>query len=149
VTSFGIAAEVLPREFTEVLLSSPDWHGNPRRPNFVRRGERVSFVEGVDVTPEVVVVVIAVFVSGGALGAAGTLLGQWIMRKIQEEGDSRRVADPELGLLQDEVTQLARKVHRIDARLDFTEQLLGGALPVARPEPPALQEGEASDVPDA
>lgn len=96
--------------------------------------------------PEIVVGIIAVFVSGGALGAAGTLLGQWVMRKIQGEEDARRIAAPEYDLLRGEVTELSHKLHKIDARLDFTEQLLGGALPVARPEPPALEEAAESGL---
>ena len=95
--------------------------------------------------PEIVVGIIAVFVSGGALGAAGTLLGQWVLRKVQGEEESRRVAAPEYDLLRGEVSELSRKLHMIDARLDFTEQLLGGQLPVARPEPPSLDDGLSSD----
>ena len=84
-------------------------------------------------TPEIVVGLIAVFISGGALGAAGTLLGQWVLQKIQGETPINAVGSGDIELLRGDVTELARKLQQVDVRLDFTEQLLGGALPLSRP----------------
>jgi hypothetical protein len=85
------------------------------------------------VTPEIVVGLIAVFISGGALGAAGTLLGQWVLKKIGSESPERVLGSGDLDLLRGDLADLARKLQQVDVRLDFTEQLLGGALPLSRP----------------
>ena len=89
-------------------------------------------------TPEVVVGIIAVFVSGGALGAAGTLLGQWVLRKIQVEEPKRSLSEADLDLLRGDFDELTKKVHMIDVRLDFSEQLLGGSSPLAPPPDESL-----------
>ncbi len=100
-------------------------------------------------SPEVWVVVGAVFVCGGAIGTAGTLLAQWVMRKVSRPVATPRVADPgELEMLKADVAELGRHLRNLDDRLDFTEQLLGGAVPTTRP-PARLEErgtddGEAS-----
>lgn len=94
-------------------------------------------------TPEIIVGIIAVFISGGALGAAGALLGQWVLKKVQgETPQQRRLESGDLDLLRNDLAELSRKVHQVDVRLDFTEQLLGGALALSQPaleaeEPPA------------
>ena len=97
---------------------------------------------------EVIIAVLAIFVSGGAMGAAGTLLGQWVLKKISAP-PPRHVSsvDPrELKLLKGEVADMAVRLHSVDARLDFTEQLLGGALlGSAAPEPlPPPEAGQSS-----
>jgi hypothetical protein len=97
------------------------------------------------VSPEIIVTIVAVFVSGGALGAAGTLLGQWILRKMQGPEADRRLSPGDIDLLRRDVHELANKVHSIDVRLDFTEQLIGGALPTSRPAS-ALESGETDDT---
>lgn len=82
--------------------------------------------------PEVWVALVAVFVSGGAIGAVGTLLAQWIIRGASpppRPGLNRA----ERNLLREEVAELHRHLRNMDARLDFTERLLDGALPVAPP----------------
>ena len=84
-------------------------------------------------TPEIIVGLIAVFVSGGALGAAGTLLGQWVLKKVQGETPPKALGSGDFELLRGDVAELSRKMHQVDVRLDFTEQLLGGALPLSRP----------------
>jgi hypothetical protein len=86
------------------------------------------------------VALLAVFVSGGAVGTAGTLLAQWLLRRF----DAPSSAEPgrgatEVDLLRSEVAELGRQLRNLDARLDFTERLLDGALPSA-PAPPRLQE---------
>lgn len=101
--------------------------------------------------PEIWVGVAAVFVAGGAIGSAGTLLAQWLLRKIDGEGSPRRALEAaEVDVLRNEVAELGRKVRNLDGRLDFTEQLLGGALPLT-PAPSRFferDEEEESD-PDA
>ncbi len=84
---------------------------------------------------EIIIVVLATFVSGGAMGATGMLLCQWVVRKMSPPPQYRLglmdVRDVE-GMKAD-VADLALRLHSVDARLDFTEQLLGGALSGARP----------------
>ena len=52
--------------------------------------------------------------------------------------------DPERAVLRSEVAELGRQMRNLDARLDFTEQLLGGALPLA-PPPARLPEKPPAD----
>ncbi len=95
--------------------------------------------------PEVWVVMGAVFVCGGAVGAAGTLLAQWVVRKVSRPAALLRKADPgELELLKAEISEMGRYVRNLDARLDFTEQLLGGAVPTTS-HPPRLEDPESGD----
>jgi len=96
------------------------------------------------VTPELILAFIAVFVSGGALGAAGTMLGQWVLKKVQGETPVKTLGSGDLDLLRGDVAELSRKLQQVDVRLDFTEQLLGGALPLSRPvlEPPPESESD-------
>ncbi len=82
--------------------------------------------------PEVLIGIVAVFVAGGGVGAVGTLLTQWVLRKI--DGPSRppphkTVDRAEVDLLRSEVAEVNRHLYNLDTRLDFTEQLLGGAIP--------------------
>ena len=77
----------------------------------------------------------AVFVSGGAIGAAGTLLAQFLMRKIQG-GYDQRIPGPsrvELEMMRREMTEIAFHLGSVEERLDFTEQLLSGSNPMTRP----------------
>lgn len=87
--------------------------------------------------PEVWIGLAAVFVSGGAIGAAGTLLSQWVVRKVNDNGASAAgsLGDREIAILRMEMTDMSRQLQNLDARLDFQEQLLGGATPVTRPPP--------------
>jgi hypothetical protein len=81
---------------------------------------------------ELVVGLVAAFVSGGAVGSAGTLLAQWIVGKVGGTPPPRRTAvDPEMDVLRSEVAELGRHLRNLDERLDFTERLLDGALPLA------------------
>jgi hypothetical protein len=90
-------------------------------------------------------------VSGGAIGAAGTLMAQWVVRKLG--GDvGVPVSPPSIGgrdleLLRMEVSDLGRQVENMDARLEFQEQLLGGSLQTSAP-PPRLQRGDDSTEED-
>jgi hypothetical protein len=87
-------------------------------------------------SPELVIGLVAVFVSGGAVGTAGTLLAQWILRKFDEPPAPRRtLAAAEVDVLRSEVADLGRHMRNLDARLDFTERLLDGALPLSPPPP--------------
>jgi len=92
--------------------------------------------------PELWVGLAAVFVSGGAIGAAGTLLSQWLIRKMGNDQAPPRVGnDREVALLRAEVADLGRQVRNLDDRLDFQEKLLGGATPTTHP-PPRLEPAE-------
>src|SRR5687767_13948059 len=99
--------------------------------------------------PELWVAIVAVFVSGGAIGAAGTLLPQWLTRRFAVPPSTRdrlEVADVEV--LRSEVADMGRHVRNLDARLDFTERLLDGALLTgAEPSPPDAQPGEGRPGP--
>ncbi len=84
--------------------------------------------------PEMWVALLAVFVSGGAVGTAGTLLSQWLLKRFDTPSPTReRLDGGEVDLLRTEVADLGRHLRNLDARLDFTERLLDGGLPVAPP----------------
>ena len=91
----------------------------------------------------------AVFVCGGAVGTAGTLLSQWVVRKLTGPETAPRPprSDREMELLRSEVTDLSRMVENLDTRLDFQEQLLGGGLPMTQ-GPQRLSEPAPVDPPD-
>ncbi len=92
--------------------------------------------------PELWIGVAAVFISGGAIGSAGTLLAQWLLKKVDSPQDPQRDLEAaERDALRGEVADLHRHLRNMDARLDFTERLLDGALPLA-PPPPRLSEAE-------
>lgn len=98
--------------------------------------------------PEIWVIAAAVFVSGGAAGAAGTLLAQWVVGKIGGRAAPQDSLNPrESALLRAEVAELGLKLENLDARLDFQEQLVGGALQ-ATPPPPRLpaHDGDEGEV---
>jgi hypothetical protein len=84
---------------------------------------------------EVWVALLAVFVSGGAVGTAGTLLAQWLLKRLDGAPASprERLDAAEVDVLRTEVAELGRHLRNLDARLDFTERLLDGALPLAPP----------------
>ena len=86
---------------------------------------------------EIVIVVLAAFVSGGTMGAAGMLLSQSFLRKMSPPPHRRldSVDVREIEVMKADVADIAVRLHSVDARLDFTEQLLGGAL--SGPQPPA------------
>jgi hypothetical protein len=100
--------------------------------------------------PEFWVGLAAVFVCGGAVGTAGTLLSQWVVHKLT--GPERNPMPPfshrEMDLLRSEVADLGRMVENLDARLEFQEQLLGGGLPTTQ-GPPRLSESAPADPADA
>lgn len=104
--------------------------------------------------PEIWVMVAAVFVSGGAIGSMGTLLAQWLLNKVDFDPEPQQgLGAQERRVLRGEVAELHKHLRSMDARLDFTEQLLGGALPLAPPPPrlPALEAppDEAMEVQEA
>jgi hypothetical protein len=93
--------------------------------------------------PEVWVGIAAVFISGGAIGSAGTLLAQWLLRKLEDGPAPQRTLEAvERDALRSEVAELHKHIRNMDARLDFTERLLDGALPLSPPPTrlPALPE---------
>ncbi len=101
--------------------------------------------------PEVWVGAAAVFLSGGAIGSAGTLLAQWILRRLDAgPAPQRNLEAVERNALRSEVAELHKHLRNMDARLDFTEQLLDGALPLAPPPvrmpAPPLRENDPGDI---
>jgi len=94
-------------------------------------------------TPELWVGFAAVFLSGGAIGTAGTLLAQWLVKKVDPSAPSPRQAldAAEMNVLRQEIADMGRHMRNLDARLDFTERLLDGALPI-QPPPGRLDESE-------
>ena len=97
--------------------------------------------------PEVLIVIAAAFISGGAIGSLGTLLAQWILRGVEPGPDQRRRGiDPiERDVLREEVAELHKHLRNMDARLDFTERLLDGAIPMA-PPPARMPAPEIRDL---
>ena len=94
--------------------------------------------------PEILVALAAVFVSGGAVGTAGTLLTQWLLRRFDGVSVNERGVDgSEADALRAELGEMARYLRNLDARLDFTERLLDGALA------PAPTHGTGSERPGA
>jgi hypothetical protein len=84
--------------------------------------------------PEIWIGLVAVFVSGGAIGSAGTLLAQWLLKKLDAAPlPQRSLEAAERTVLRSEVAELHKHLRNMDARLDFTEQLLDGALPLSPP----------------
>jgi hypothetical protein len=77
--------------------------------------------------PEIWVALAAMFVSGGAVGTAGTLLTQWLVRRFDGAPPSRDDGR-QVDALRAELSEMGRYLHDLDARLDFTERLLDGAL---------------------
>ena len=79
--------------------------------------------------PEILVALAAVFVSGGAVGTMGTLLTQWLLRRFDGVPERHGGAgNSETDALRAELSEMARYLRNLDARLDFTERLLDGAL---------------------
>jgi len=105
--------------------------------------------------PEIIMVVLATFVGGGAMGATGMLLSQWVVRKMSPPPQHRSpLMDPrDVDALKADVADLAVRLHSVDALLDFTEQLLRGALSGARPPeslpPVPAPPAQADPEPDA
>lgn len=88
--------------------------------------------------PEIWVTIAAVFISGGAIGSAGTLLAQWLLKKLEAAPPPvRSLEAAERRALRSEVAELHKHLRNMDARLDFTEKLLDGAIPLA-PAPTRL-----------
>ena len=85
--------------------------------------------------PEIILGALAIFLSGGAMGAAGMLLCQWVVGRMSPLSHERlQLADSrDIEAMKADVADLAVRLHSVDARLDFTEQMLGGALPGTRP----------------
>jgi hypothetical protein len=99
--------------------------------------------------PEIWVGIAAVFVSGGAIGSAGTLLAQWLLKKVNMgPAPQQNLEAAERGALRSEVAELHKHLRNMDARLDFTERLLDGALPLA-PPPVRLPAPELADDPSS
>ena len=100
--------------------------------------------------PEIIIGALAIFVSGGAMGAAGMLLCQWVVGRMSPppQGRVRAGASRDIEAMGADVADLSVRLHSIDARLDFTEQLLGGALSGSQP-PESLPPPQKEAAPGA
>ena len=74
------------------------------------------------------------------------LLAQGVLKKVDGDAPSP-LQGPEYRMLRTEVAHLGKQIRNVDARLDFTEQLLGGALPLA-PAPSRLEPAEFEESVD-
>ena len=85
--------------------------------------------------PEIIIGALAIFVSGGAMGAAGILLCQWVVARISPPSQRRSQirGSRDVEAMRADLADLALQLQSVDTRLDFTEQLLGGALSGSRP----------------
>jgi hypothetical protein len=98
--------------------------------------------------PEMLIALVAVFVSGGAVGTAGTLLTQWLLRRFDGPSARDHSAPDDVDTLRAEVSEMSRQVRNLDARLDFTERLLDGALTPSLSAPhPRVTEPEPAELP--
>jgi len=98
--------------------------------------------------PEFWVSLGAVFIAGGAIGSCGTLLAQWLLKKVDVASPPpRALRSPEYDVLRSEVAELGRQMRNVDARLSFSENLLGGALPLA-PAPERIEPLESRMLPE-
>ncbi len=89
------------------------------------------------------IALVSVFVSGGMIGAAGILLAQFFMRRIPGVSATGAPTRTELEGIRRDVTEIAYHLGSMEERLDFTEQLLGGASPTEVPKAVA-RKGETS-----
>jgi hypothetical protein len=93
-------------------------------------------------TLELWIGLIAAFVGGGAIGSTGTLLAQWLLRPVDGQPTPRQALDAaEMEVIRSEIADMGRHMRNLDARLDFTERLLDGAIPLV-PPPGRLDEEE-------
>lgn len=83
--------------------------------------------------PEILIVLVSVFVAGGMIGAAGILLAQFFMRRIPGVSATGAPTRAELEGIRRDVTEIAYHLGSVEERIDFTEQLLGGATPTEVP----------------
>ena len=100
---------------------------------WIERAPSLQSQDGLTWAQKFGVSLVAVFVAGGAIGSAGTLLTQWILSKVDLAPPQGELGAPEYGVMRKEIAELGRQMRNGDARLDFTELLLGGALPLAPP----------------
>ena len=83
--------------------------------------------------PEILIVLVSVFVTGGMIGAAGILLAPFFMRRIPGVSATGAPTRAELEGIRRDVTEIAYHLGSVEERLDFAEQLLGGATPTEVP----------------
>ena len=84
--------------------------------------------------PEILILLVSVFVTGGMIGAAGILLAQFFMRRIPGVSATGAPSRAELEGIRRDVTEIAYHLGSVEERLDFAEQLLGGATPTEVPK---------------
>lgn len=82
---------------------------------------------------------VVAFLAGGGLGTSGVLLLQWLVGRFDPDDRRAKEQARELAGLRNELRELDGQLSNVDARLDFTEKLLGGALSVP-PAPARLRE---------
>ena len=108
---------------------------NESRAGASSRGAGAGFLErgGMGMEPEILIVLVSVFVTGGMIGAAGILLAQFFMRRIPGVSATGAPTRAELEGIRRDVTEIAYHLGSVEERLDFAEQLLGGATPTEVP----------------
>ena len=80
--------------------------------------------------PEVAIGILAVFISGGALGVGTTLFCQWAHRKLTwNPYRPGALEDPERSMLRSDLADLSRTVGDLQDRMEFQERLLSGGSP--------------------
>lgn len=80
------------------------------------------------------------FLAGSGLGSTSVLFCQWIVRRFRGDGaEAHQLRDLGAGL-----ADLDSQLTNVDARLDFTEKLLGGALTTATAPPRRLRIDDGS-----
>ena len=89
-------------------------------------------------------VIVLAFLAGGGMGVSGILVSQWLVGKF--DVSKERANAQAMRRIRGDMMELDNQVTNIDARLDFTEKLLGGALTVS--PAPARQRPERSDDPE-
>lgn len=76
---------------------------------------------------EVLVGVIAVFISGGGVGVGATLFTQWVHKKLTwHPPEQPHLQAHEMSGLQGEVDDLTKAVLDLNQRMEFQERLISG-----------------------
>ena len=78
--------------------------------------------------PEVLIGIVAVFVSGCAVGAGATLVGFWARRGLSRQTRTPLPLEPDdAAMLHHDMGELISSVQELHERLDFHERVLAGS----------------------
>jgi hypothetical protein len=76
---------------------------------------------------EVLVGIIAVFISGGGVGVGATLFTQWVHKKLTwRPPEQPRIQAEQMSGLQNDVDDLTKAVLDLNQRMEFQERLISG-----------------------